>query len=115
MKKWLYLAIITAILLSAEYVFADIVELHPSYKLMVVFFAAQAFVLFRLDHWAPKEWSVQMSLVKIVLRLISSMILILVLVYTQEDPFRMVIQFIAIYLVYMIFEIVIALTNLRRN
>ena len=115
MKKWLYLAIITAILLSAEYVLTDIVELHPSYKLMVVFFAAQAFVLFRLDHWAPKEWSVQMSLVKIVLRLISSMILILLLVYTQEDPFRMVIQFIAIYLVYMIFEIVIALTNLRRN
>lgn len=115
MKKWLYLAIITAILLSAEYVLTDFVELHPSYNLMVVFFAAQAFVLFRLDHWAPKEWSVQMSLVKIVLRLISSMILILVLVYTQEDPFRMVIQFIAIYLVYMIFEIVIALTNLRRN
>lgn len=113
MKKWIYLSIITLALLSAEFVIADV--LHSTYRLTVLFFAIQVFVLFRLENWAPKEWAVQVSMVKIIIRLLSSMVFILVLVYTQDDLYRMVIQFIAIYLVYMIFEIVIALTNLRRN
>ena len=82
---------------------------------MVLFFAIQGAALFRIDQWVPKEWEVQVSLVKIVIRLLSSMVFILVLFLTKEDLFSLVIQFICIYLVYMIFEIVEALTNLRRN
>lgn len=114
-KKWFALIAITGILLLAEYFFSRTLSFHPAFKLMVLFFAAQAFVLFRIDHWAPKEWIVQMSLVKIIIRLLSSLTFILVLIYTQEDSYNLVLQFIILYLGYMIFEIVEALTNLRRN
>ncbi|WP_436514833.1 hypothetical protein [Ekhidna sp. To15] len=115
MKKWLALFVITGILLFAEFFFSSVIDFHPSFRLMIFFFAAQAFVLFRIDHWAPEEWKVQISMVKIVIRLLSSMAFILVLIYTQSDHYTLVVQFIILYLIYMIFEIVEALTNLRRN
>lgn len=115
MKKWLSLIAITLVLFLAEFIFSTTFDFHPAYQVMVLFFAVQAFVLFRIDHWAPEEWKVQMSMVKIVLRLLSSMVFILILIYTYEDKFNLVVQFIILYLIYMIFEIVEALTNLRRN
>ena len=115
MKKWIALILITAVLLVVEYIFATTINFHPAYQLMVFFFAAQAFVLFRIDHWAPEEWKVQISMVKIVIRLLSSMVFILVLIYSEDQKFELVLQFIILYLIYMIFEIVEALTNLRRN
>lgn len=115
MKKWLALIAITGLLLIAEFLFSSTISFHPAFRLMVFFFAAQAFVLFRIDHWAPEEWKVQMSMVKIVVRLLSAMVFILVLIYSYEDRYVLVVQFIILYLIYMIFEIVEALTNLRRN
>ena len=115
MKKWLSLIAITGILLFAEFLFSETIDFHPAFRLMVFFFAAQAFVLFRIDHWAPEEWKIQISMVKIVVRLLSSMVFILVMIYTYEDKYDLVVQFIILYLIYMIFEIVEALTNLRRN
>lgn len=115
MKKWLLLIAITAVLLTAELLFSSTFDFHPAFRTMTFFFAAQAFVLFRIDHWAPKEWAVQISMVKIIVRLLSSMTFILVLIFTQENHFDLVVQFIILYLIYMIFEIVEALTNLRRN
>lgn len=115
MKKWITLILLTVLLITAEQLLASKIEFHPAYLLMVMFFAIQTFVLFRMESWAPKEWSTQVSLVKVVLRLLSSLIFILVLMYTQTDLFNLVVQFIILYLVYMIFEIVMALTNLRRN
>ncbi len=114
-KRWLTLFAITGILLFAEYILANNIQFHPSYRTMVIFFAIQAFVLFRIDRLVPEQWKVQASLVKIVIRLLSSMIFILVLIYSQPDKFNLVVQFIILYLIYMIFEIVEALTNLRRN
>ncbi|WP_420316881.1 hypothetical protein [Ekhidna sp.] len=114
MKKWILLGIITVALLALNFLQENL-NLHPAWNLMVVFFSIQAFVLFRIDQWVPQEWAVQISLVKVVIRLLSSMVFILVLMLTKEDLFSLVIQFICIYLVYMIFEIVEALTNLRRN
>ncbi|WP_421764067.1 hypothetical protein [Ekhidna sp.] len=114
-SKWVALIGIMVALLSVEYLLAKSIDFHPAFKLMVFFFTAQGFVLFRIDHWAPKEWKVQMSMVKIVIRLLSSMVFILVLIYSQNDQFNLVVQFIILYLIYMIFEIVEALTNLRRN
>ncbi|MEO9483285.1 MAG: hypothetical protein ABJG47_07565 [Ekhidna sp.] len=114
-KKWLFLIAITSVLLLVEYYFSTSLALHSSFQLMVFFFTAQAFVLFRLDHWASEEWKVQMSMVKIVIRLLSSLVFILVMIYSQPDQFNLVVQFIILYLIYMIFEIVGALTNLRRN
>lgn len=115
MSKWIYLAVITAFLLIISYFFSEQWHLHPAFNTMVAFFAAQAFILFRLDHWLPNKWEVQLSLVKIVIRFLTSLFFILALFFIHTDLFNLVVQFIALYLAYMIFEIVIALTNLRRN
>lgn len=115
MKKWVGLIVITVAALLCNYVFAEAWGFHPSFVFMVLFFSAQTFVLFRLDALVPKRWSVELSLVKIILRFLLSAVCITVLIYTQEDSFSLVIQFIALYFVFMIFEIVTSLTNLRRN
>lgn len=115
MKKWILLGIIVLVLLLVNYFLADELSLHATYNLIVGFFAIQTFVLFRIDHWAPKEWTVQVSLAKIVIRLLASLVLALVLIMTQDDKFNLVIQFFSIYLIFMVFEIGMALTNLRRN
>lgn len=115
MNKWITLGVITIGLLLIGHFGSSYLNLHTAYYLIVVFFATQTIVLFRIDQWAPSEWQTQVALVKIVIRLITSLVFILILVYTQEDLVNMVIQVILIYLTYMIFEIVGALTNLRRN
>ena len=115
MRKWIYLAAITISLLLVGYFFESRLNLDQLYYLIVAFFAIQTIVFFRIDQWAPKEWQSQISLVKIVLRLLTSLVFITILIYTQENPRDLVIQFIIIYLIYMIFEIASALTNLRRN
>ena len=115
MNKWISLLLVTSLLLLLDHFYGQQLHLHPSFSFMTLFFGIQTFVLFRLDYWAPDEWKVQISMVKIILRLLSSLVFILVLFYMQNDHFNLVIQFISLYLVYMVFEIVIALTNLRRN
>ncbi len=115
MKKWLILGSITAVLLVIpELTFLEGM-LHPSYFITVVFFSVQALVLFRIDSLIREEWKVHASLVKIIIRFLSSAVFILVMIYQYAEPFTMVVQFIIIYLIYMIFEIGVALTNLRRN
>ena len=111
----MFLFLITGTLLVVDHFFASQLGLHASFQIMVLFFGIQTFVLFRLDHFLPEELSAQGSLIKITLRMLLSMTLIAVLVYTQEDRFALVVQFVSLYLLFMIFEIVTALTNLRRN
>jgi len=115
MKKWILLGVIVAVLLLVNYFFSDALALHATYHFMVGFFAIQTIVLFRIDSWAPKEWTVQASLAKIVIRLLASMVFALVLIMNNGDRFNLVIQFFSIYLIFMVFEIGMALTNLRRN
>ena len=115
MKKWTQLALITTLLLLINYFFGDRLNLHILYNLIVIFFAIQTFVLFKMDDWIPKAWSIQSSLLKIIIRLLASMIFALVLITTYEDKFNLVVQFLSIYLIFMVFEIGSALTNLRRN
>lgn len=106
---------ITLFSLACYQVYGDEWSLHPTFPIMVAFFAVQSIVLFRLEHWAPKEWQVQMSLVKIVVRLLTSLVFITVLLFTQENRYPLAIQFFALYLAFMTFEITMALANLRRN
>lgn len=95
--------------------FVPNVPWHASYLVIVAFFFLQTLGLISLDYIVPKEWSAQVSMIKIILRLLSSLIFITVLMYTYENLFILVIHFVSIYLVYMVFEIVISLHNLRRN
>ena len=115
MNKWVFLAITTVLLLLVGHFFKSELNLHVAYTTMVAFFAVQTFVLFRMDQWVSKEWAVQLSLIKVGIRLLSSMAFILVLMLNQEDRSVLVVQFIILYLIYMIFEIGSALTNLRQN
>ncbi len=115
MKKWIILLVIVGVLIISERLFAENIPFHEAFRLMVIFFGIQAFVLFRIDHWAPDEWKLQMSMVKIIIRLLSSMTFILVLIYSYQDSLNLVVQFIILYLIFMVFEIAEALTNLRRN
>ena len=115
MKKWVLLFLITAALLLLQEVPYIQPYLHQSYSLMIAFFTIQAFVLFRMDTLIPEPWKVHGSLVKILIRFLSSAVFILVLIYQYAEPNKLVLQFILLYLVYMVFEIGVALTNLRRN
>lgn len=115
MKKWVLLVITTAVLIFVGLLWKVELKLHDTYMTMVGFFAVQTFVLFRLEQWVPKEWAVQLSMVKIALRLLSSLVFILILMLNNSDLFTLVVQFIIIYLIYMVFEIGNALTNLRQN
>lgn len=115
MKKWIYLFSLTAILLVGNYLYQEPLNLHPSFGIMVIFLSILTFSYFRLDNWLPKAWQVQIALIKIVLRFLLSSGFIVVLIYTQDDDMNMVIQFISLYLIFMVFEIAVSLTNLRRN
>ena len=115
MNKWLYLVIISGIALIISHLYGSALGLHTAFDLMVLFFFSKTFFLFRLDHWVPKEWAIHLTMVKITLRMLLSLTFLIILVYTQEEKFSLVIQFMVLYLVFMIFEIVVALTNLRRN
>ena len=115
MKKWILLLAVVIVLFLTRYFFADVLNLHTAFDLMVGFFAIQTFVLFRIDSWVSKEWAVQVSLAKVVIRFLASAVFALILIMTQEDRFNLVIQFFLLYLIFMVFEIGMALTNLRRN
>lgn len=115
LKKWIVLIAITACLLILGKTSLAKSLLHESYFLTVVFFAIQALILFRLDSLISNEWAVQVSLIKIIVRFLTSATFVLVMIYQYMDPFDFVIQFVIIYLVYMIFEIGVALIILRRN
>lgn len=116
MKKQIpTLIVISALLLLIEAFFGEELGLHPSFRTLVIFFTVQTFVLWRIEFLTPEEWKVHVSLVKVAVRLLSSLVFIAILLYTQEERISLTIQFILLYLSYMIFEIVFALTNLRRN
>ena len=89
--------------------------LHPAYYVMIIFFSALTYALLRVDFLLPPSIKPQAALIKISMRFLASLIFIAIVMYQYEDPHKLVVQFILIYLIYLIFEIVIALTNLRRN
>lgn len=115
MKHWVVLAIITSILLAVPEIDEISNLIHPAYYLMIAFFTILSFVLLRIDSLIPAEWKTQASLIKMGVRFLASLIFIGIAIYQYEKPSTLVIQFILIYLIYLIFEIVVALTNLRRN
>ncbi|MEM6812809.1 MAG: hypothetical protein AAF600_00270 [Bacteroidota bacterium] len=115
MKKWIFLGLITLILILATQMHVLDDYLHEAYLIVILFFTIQTFALLRIDALIPQEWKVYASLVKIVIRFISSSVFILIILYQYEDRFNLVVQFIILYLIYMTFEIGTALTNLRQN
>lgn len=115
MKKWVLLGLITLGLIVSQRLFGSYLDFHPAFGTIVIFFAVQTYVLFRIDHWVPVDWKAQMALVKMVIRFISTLSFVLIIMLNNGQKFILVIQFMLVYLIYLIFEIVVSLTNLRRN
>lgn len=116
MKKYFWLVLFGLTLMCVEFVLRDQVEFDSSYQLMVIFFIFQTGVLFRLEDKAPKNLKVQISMVKTGIRFLSALAFALVVAYSREEDLAFFfIQFIIFYLVFMAFEIIMALSNLRRN
>ncbi len=113
MNKWNALITLSIIVLLFGYFFKN--WLHHHYFLIVIFFVIQTIVFFRIEQWLSKKENFLISLIKITLRMLTSFIFITVLVYGGKDVFSLVTEFIIIYLVYMVFEIVCVLTNLHKN
>jgi len=115
MKKWIPLLLLTLVLLVADALWHEALGLHEAFRLMIIYFAAQTAVMFRLDQYAKDDWKVQIALVKMAVRMLAAMIFALVLILSYQDHFALVVQFFGLYLTFMIFEITTSLANLRRN
>ena len=115
MKKWIALVALAIVLILFDYLFHDTFGLHKAFLLMVAFFVIQTFVLFRIDGFVKEDWKIQMAMVKITIRLLSALTFILIIMLNYTDRFQLVVQFFSLYLVFMTFEIIMALANLRRN
>jgi len=115
MKKWIALAVLAGALFASDALLHEELRLHEAFPYLVLFFVVQTIVLFRMDDKAKEEWKVQVSLIKVVVRLLSALVFVLVIFQTYDDHFSLVIQFFALYLAFMTFEIIMSLANLRRN
>lgn len=116
MKRMLMLLILGAILYLLNYYFGGRIPTHESYGMTLIFFLVQTFVLLRLDQRTTDESKIIMGMLKITIRLLSALAFVFFLIMKFEESSNVIlIQFITLYLVFMIFEIATALSNLRRN
>ena len=116
MKKYILLVLFGLVLVALEVLVADYIPFHQYYQLTVIFFVAQVGVLFRISDFRNEELKAQLTIVSITLRLLSAMTFALVMNYRIEDGAKIFfIQFIILYLLFMTFEIIMSLANLRQN
>ena len=116
MKRMLMLLILGAALYLLNYFFGDQIPTHESFGITLLFFLAQTFILLRLDQRTTDESKIIMGMLKITIRLLSALAFVFFLIMKFEESSNVIlIQFITLYLVFMIFEIATALSNLRRN
>lgn len=116
MKKFILLVVLGLGLLASEFFLSEFIAFHSYYQILVLFFVVQSAILFRIEDMGGEDTKVQMRLVNIGLRMISALVFVLVMsARVNEDTFTFYVQFIVLYLVFMAFEITLALTNLRRN
>ena len=116
MRKYLFLVGLVTLLIMSDrllgfYGFELTCLLHT-----ILFFGVQTLVLFRIEDLLDEERRVLASLLKITVRLLSALVFLLAIVYSQQAVNNgFYIQFIILYLVFLIFENGLALANLRRN
>ena len=91
---------------------------HQSFPALVVFFFLQSLVVAWLIHLAEKSnWESPLyALGMITFRFLTSLFFIAVLfILKLEDLKLLMAQFLGVYLIYLAFEIITVLSNLRRN
>lgn len=122
MKKYLVPSIIiSTVLLLAFYLFNDGLlggTLHNQFHILVIIFFAQSVPVAWLMQQAQKEaGQFPIYIIGAVgFRMITSlMVLTIFYVLKTPDLFAFMVQFSILYLVYLIFELIVVLANLRRN
>lgn len=116
MRRLLAMLFFGLLLWAAKFPLAPFVDVHVYYDLMVIFFIIQNVVLFRIENMATADQKVQIRLVNIGVRLLSALAFLVVTFWIMNITERsFYIQFVILYLVFMTFEIILSLANLRRN
>lgn len=115
-KKLFILIGLGLVLIFAPELLGAYVPFHDYWQIMVIFFLIQSYVLTRIEERASKEMEAQMRLVSIGVRFISALVFILILALSTKSQIEvLLIEFVILYLVFMTFELIMALANLRRN
>lgn len=122
MNKYLLQSSAISLILLALYYFGNeylfFSSLHKQYPILVAFFFLQSLMISRLlERGRKKNWeSPVYTLGTVVLRLFTGLIFLVVLYVKKIDDLKsLMLQFIVLYLVYLIFELFTVLSNLRRN
>jgi hypothetical protein len=99
-----------------DYFLGAKIPTHESFHLDLIFFTVLGVVLLRIDSLTKEELRIQMNMVKIGIRLLTALVFVFYINFRfKESMNHALIQFIILYFVFMVFEIVMALSNLRRN
>ena len=93
-------------------------DIHPAYNTMIVFYTIQSALVAVILNFAEtnKENYGFFALGAVVLRLITALIFLMVMyVNGTENALLFAVQFVLLYLSYLIFELTVVLSNLRQN
>ena len=115
MTKWGLLGLLFIVFFLLYFWGSTHLGLHSTFMIQVIFFTVQTFILFRLEARTPPQWVAHTALIKISLRFFCSLIFLLVLMSTRTDLKNLVIQFLLLYLIFMLFEIGSTCAKLRQN
>ncbi len=120
MKKYLFTSIGISLLLLVVYLLdgLSLVKLHDQFPYMVLFFFLQSLLISWLLSLGEKDRT-RLPLFAIgafSLRFLTGIFYMLTLVLLKVEELRpLIIQFMAVYLLFMVFEMSIVLANLRPN
>lgn len=121
MKRYLItMSVLSAVLVGIFYLQGSVLgyQLHSQFAALVVFFFLQSIPIAWLLSMAHKSTSDSPMYVmaSVGFRMITGLMLLLVLFFLKVDNMNaLAIQFAAVYLLYLIFELSVVLANLRRN
>ena len=113
--------LISSLLLAAYYLANEAVlgsMLHAQFPGLILFFFLQSLVIAWLIHLAEKSnWESPLyALGTITFRFLTALFFIAILFVLKLNDMKMLMaQFLAVYLIYLVFELYTVLSNLRRN
>lgn len=121
MKRYLIVSsVVSALLFAGYFLFNHYYGgiLHPKFPFLIGFFYFQSFPIAWMLRQGEKDRSsfVIYAIGSIGFRMITGLFLLLAFFFLKTDQIiDLAIQFSAVYLVYLVFELIVVLANLRRN
>ena len=120
MKKYLFTSLGISLVLVAAYFMNGfgLIELHSHFPYMVLFFFLQSLLISWLLSLAEKDRPrlPLYAIGAVSLRFLTAIFYLLILILLKVEDLRpLIIQFMVVYLLYMVFELSIVLANLRPN